>query len=110
MLDRDFESDIMTIKNLHDMQERKEGERMNHEMNALKGALTERNKTYKECAKNCGMSITTFNNKINGRLPFTCWEAKQISAFLDLSTPEIVRIFLSQNLHDMQEHASNAKA
>lgn len=81
---------------------------MSCEMNALKGALTERSKTYRECAESCGMSVTTFNNKINGRFPFTCWEARQISEFLGLSTPEIVRIFLSQNLHDVQEQASEA--
>ena len=81
---------------------------MGYKMNALKGALTERNKTYKECAQNCGMSVTTFNNKINGRLPFTCWEVKQLGDFLDLSDSEIVRIFLSQNLHDVQAQASKA--
>ena len=79
------------------------------DMRGLKGALTERNKTYRECAAGCGMSLATFNSKINGHKPFTCWEVKRISEFLKLSNQEVVRIFLSQNLHDMQEsEAANA--
>lgn len=65
------------------------------DMRALKGALTERGKTYHECAKACEISTQTFNTKINGRVPFTCWEVKRLSEFLGLSNRDSVRIFLS---------------
>ncbi len=68
---------------------------MTGDMKALKGALTEKGKTYQECAKACEISTQTFNAKINGRVPFTCWEVKRLGEFLKLSNRDSVRIFLS---------------
>lgn len=65
------------------------------EMLKLKGVLTEKKKTYEECAKNIGISVTTFNDKINGRRAFSCWEAARLSDFLSLTAAEKVYIFLS---------------
>lgn len=63
------------------------------EMSKLKGKLTERKKSYKDCAKMLGCSVTTINNKMQGRIPFDCWEAAQISEWLGLSSDECINIF-----------------
>ena len=64
------------------------------EMRALKGAIVEKGQNYQKCAEACGISIQTFNKKINGRGAFTCWEIKKLSEFLELPQEEIVRVFL----------------
>lgn len=69
----------------------------------LKGKLREKEKTYKDCAKVLGCSVTTVSNKMQGKIPFDCWEAEQISNWLHLTNMERVDIFLSKDLHDMQE-------
>ena len=80
---------IITL-NLHDMQE--EGERMNH--NKLKGKLKEMGLTYEDCAKELGMSIAAFNNKMNGTSKFTIPEAQQLSQVAKMTDEEKVLIFL----------------
>ena len=64
------------------------------EMRALKGAIVEKGKNYQKCAEACGISVQSFNAKINGRVAFTCWEIKKLSEFLKLPQKEIVRVFL----------------
>lgn len=65
------------------------------EMMKLKGVLTEKKKTYEDCAKQLKISVTSFNDKINGRRAFSCWEATELSKFLGLTTEERAQIFLS---------------
>lgn len=64
------------------------------EMLKLKGLLTEKKKTYEDCAKHLNISVTSFNEKINGRRSFSCWEATELAEFLDLSCEERSHIFL----------------
>lgn len=64
-------------------------------MDELKGKLRERRKSYRDCANWVGISVTAFNNKINKKVPFTCWEAKMLMDFLELTNEEAVKIFLS---------------
>lgn len=70
----------------------KGGESM--EMLKLKGVLTEKKKTYEDCAKALGISVTAFNDKINGKRSFSCWEATRLSRYLELSQTDRVSIFL----------------
>ncbi len=65
------------------------------EMMKLKGLLTEKKKTYEDCAKELNISVTSFNDKINGRRAFSCWEATKLSSYLGLDYQERANIFLS---------------
>ena len=64
-------------------------------LRVLKGKLREQEKTYADCAKQMGISITTFSEKINGRRKFTVEEANDLSNFLQLTDKEKVDIFLN---------------
>lgn len=74
---------------------------MNTQM--LKGKLREKNKTYKDVAEMLNCSVATVSDKLNGKSIFDCAEAVMISDWLNLTPFESVQIFLSKNLHDMQE-------
>lgn len=88
---------------LHNVQE-KEANHMNRQM--LKGKLLEKGKTYKDLAKVLDKSVTAVSNKMNGISEFDCAEACIISQWLKFTPKESVDIFLTQNLHDMQERRS----
>lgn len=66
-------------------------------MNAdkLKGKLLEKRKTYRDCAEHLSVTITTFNNKINGKSKFYVDEVNKLSEFLGLSHEEKIDIFLN---------------
>ncbi len=61
----------------------------------LKGKLRERNVTYAQCAKEIGMSITSFSQKMNGKSRFYIDDLEKIGNLLNLSNPEKVDIFLN---------------
>ncbi len=65
---------------------------MNRQM--LKGKLYERQKTYQELAEALGTSITTVNNKMNGKSEFDCAEACIIKNWVPLTDAESIEIFL----------------
>lgn len=65
------------------------------EMLKLKGLLTEKKKTYGDCAKHLNISVTSFNEKINGKRSFSCWEATELAEYLGLSYEDRANIFLS---------------
>lgn len=67
-------------------------------MRKLKGKLIENKKTYRDCAQVLGCSITTVNNKMQGKIPFDCWEAEKISNWLELTDSEKIEIFFNQKL------------
>lgn len=69
----------------------------------LKGKLREKKKTYAECARAIGVTITTFSNKINGKSDFDIVEINELSNYLNLTETEAMDIFLNKNLHKMQE-------
>ena len=64
------------------------------ELTKLKGKLVELKKTYEDCAKVLGISITAFNNKMNGDSTFKLPEVNKLCEYLGLSDEEKVRIFL----------------
>lgn len=64
------------------------------DMNKLKGKLVEKKKTYEEAARILEMSVTTFNNKMQGRRSFDCAEAVMLSDWLSLTVDERIDIFL----------------
>ncbi|WP_297017945.1 helix-turn-helix transcriptional regulator [uncultured Dialister sp.] len=69
----------------------------------LKGKLREKGKTYRDLAALLHKSVTTVSNKMNGVSEFDCAEACLISQWLQLAPHESIDIFLTKNLHDMQE-------
>lgn len=62
--------------------------------NKIKGKLTEKGLTYKECAEAIGVSVTTFNKKINGTAKFYVEEVIALSDFIGLTLEERIEIFL----------------
>ncbi len=80
------------LKSLHDMQENG-GDKMNLPM--LKGKLYERKKTYKDLAQVLGLSVTSVNDKMNGRSDFDCAEACIIKGWVPLTDQESIEIFLT---------------
>ena len=68
------------------------------EMRKLKGKLLEHGKTYKDCAYVLGCSVTTVSNKMQGKIPFDCWEAERISEWLGFSDSEKIDIFFNSKL------------
>lgn len=72
-------------------------------LDKVKGKLRENNITYDEFSSMIGMSVTTFNNKINGKNRFYIDEIKKISKILNFTDEEKIDIFLNWNLHDMQD-------
>lgn len=77
-------------------------------LDRLKGKLREKGKSYEDCAGYLGVSVTTFNSKMNGRSKFYVDEINKLSTFLGLSNSEKIDIFLNQNLHTMQEKREGA--
>ncbi len=61
----------------------------------LKGKMREKSKTYQDVAEAIGVSITTINDKLNGKRKIYVEEAQAISNLLDLSNDERVSIFLN---------------
>ena len=67
------------------------------EMNTdkLKGKLVEKKRTYEECSKAIGVTITTFSNKMNGNSKFYVEEINNLSNYLGLTIEEKIDIFLN---------------
>lgn len=63
------------------------------EMLKLKGAIVANKKNYKECAGFLDISVNSFSDKINGKRPFSCWEATKLKNFLCLNNEESISIF-----------------
>lgn len=65
------------------------------DIDKLKGKLTEKRKTYEECSKHLGITITTFSKKMNGISKFYIEEINELSKFLNLTNEEKIDIFLN---------------
>lgn len=65
------------------------------EMLKLRGIMAENKKTQQDLANFLGCSAQTISKKINGKIPFDCWEVKEIKELFQLSAEECVQIFLS---------------
>lgn len=61
----------------------------------LRGKLVEKKKTYEECSKYLGISITSFSNKMNSRTNFYVDEINKLSELLELTNQEKIDIFLN---------------
>ena len=59
----------------------------------LKGRIKDRNMSYSSLANDIGISLSAFNNKINGRSAFDIVEAGALSSVLDISPEDIVYFF-----------------
>lgn len=64
------------------------------DLSKLKGKIRERDKNYIDCANSIGKSVTSFNSKINGRVPFTIVELEDLGNFLNMTDDEKLEIFL----------------
>ena len=60
----------------------------------LKGVIRERGGNYNQCSTAIGKSITTFNSKMNGRIPFTIVELEDLGNYLEMTDSEKTEIFL----------------
>lgn len=69
-------------------------------MNKLKGIMRENNVTQQELADRLGISVQSFNSKINGRTAFTIPEAIGIIGFLNINNPE--EIFFNDEIPNTQ--------
>lgn len=69
-------------------------------MNKLKGIMRENNVTQQELADRLGISVQSFNSKINGRTAFTIPEAIGIIGFLNIINPE--EIFFNDEIPNTQ--------
>ena len=72
------------------------------DLNKLKTVLFEHKKTYADCANALNISVTTFNDKIDGKRKFSVEEAQELSNLLELPEQLRIDIFLTWNLHNMQ--------
>lgn len=63
-------------------------------LNKLKGKLRECDTTYAKCANAIGISVASFNLKINGKSKFYIEELEQLGDFLEMSKDERADIFL----------------
>ena len=68
----------------------------------LKGKITEKRKTYNDCACILKISITAFSNKINGKSKFTIDELLLLAEYLQMTIYEEIEIFLNKNLNSIQ--------
>lgn len=64
-------------------------------LDKVKGRLRENKITYDELSSMIGISVTTFNNKINGKQRFYIDEISKISEILNLTDEEKIDIFLN---------------
>ena len=63
-------------------------------LNKLKQRIKECDMNYKALASAIGISVSAFNNKINGRSAFDIIEASALSSILDI-TPQEITIFFT---------------
>jgi hypothetical protein len=82
-------------QNLHMMQENFNKKVITLNADKLKGKLVENKKSYAQCADVLGVTLTTFNNKINGSSKFYIDEVRLLSEFLKLTNAEKIDIFLT---------------
>lgn len=61
----------------------------------VKGIIREKNRTYKECAEAIGISVYSFQGKINGHQKFYINELNDLGDFLGMTSEEKAYIFLT---------------
>lgn len=63
-------------------------------LSKLKGRIREKNQSYRSISEMVGMSLSTFNKKVNGNGAFDIIEASKIADILDIP-PEEIRLFFT---------------
>lgn len=61
----------------------------------LKAKMTERAETNQSMAQKLSMSMSTYSQKLNDKIPFSVWEANSISKILSLTLEEKNSIFFA---------------
>ena len=69
--------------------------------------MRERNVSQEVLSNQIGLSLSAFNNKINGKVNFDVKEAQAIGELLALTDDEKISIFLAQNLQKLQGEDMN---
>lgn len=64
--------------------------------NRLKGEIKSKGRTQLDCAKACKMSITSFNNKLNGKGSFKLEEINSLVQYLEIDIRTASEIFFTQ--------------
>lgn len=72
------------------MERRKQGK----ELSKLKGKIREEGKSYRYIAEKIGVSLSTFNNRMNGVSLFDIIEASKVAVILNIP-PEDIPIFFT---------------
>jgi hypothetical protein len=67
--------------------------------NKLKGYLREKNKSYSDCSKAIGITITSFSNKLNGKSLFNITEINDLVSYLNMDYNTAMEIFFDKNLY-----------
>ena len=62
-------------------------------LDKLKGRIKEKGSSYKILSNALGISLSAFNNKVNGRSAFDIIEASELSSILDIPPEEISNFF-----------------
>lgn len=68
------------------------------DLKKLKVAIFEKEKTYADCARVIGKTVTSFCNKMNGKAPITVDEANILANYLALSENMKIAIFFPKKL------------
>ena len=64
--------------------------------NKLKAKLREYDFNYRDFSKKINSNVSSFNNKINGKIPFNSREIAKIKKILNLTNDEVVEIFINK--------------
>lgn len=64
------------------------------ELSKLKGRIREKNSSYRSISNEIGMSLSAFNDKMNGKTAFDIVEASKVAAILDISPEDISKFFI----------------
>ena len=59
----------------------------------LKERIKEKNHTYASLSNELNISLSAFNNKVNGRSAFDIIEAGRLSSLLDIPPEDIINFF-----------------
>ena len=62
-------------------------------LDKLKGRIKEKGRNYEQLSHELGISVSAFNNKVNGRSEFDIVEAGKLSSILDIPPRDIINFF-----------------
>jgi len=65
-------------------------------LNKLKAKLREYDFNYRDFSKKIKLNVSSFSNKINGKIAFNSREIAKIKKILNLTNDEVVEIFINE--------------